>query len=137
MNAEAEISADGTRLTVRVPMKIRKRGGRKVVVAPQGAVINPPRQRVDSTLVKAIARAYRWQRMLEQGVYASIRDLAAAEAISPTYISRLLRLTLLAPEIVEAVLDGRKPGTVTQELLFQPLPDEWHRQQRWLHSAAG
>ena len=133
----AEISADGTRLTVRVPMKIRKRGGRKVVMAPQGTVINSPRPRVDSTLVKAIARAYRWQRMLEQGTYSSLRDLAAAEKISPTYISRLLRLTLLAPEIVEAVLDGRKPETVTQELLFQPLPDEWHRQQRWLHSAAG
>ena len=108
MSAAVEISADGSRLTVRVPMTIRKRGGRKVVVAPQGAVINPPRQRVDSTLVKAIARAYRWQRLLEEGAYASMRDLAAAEAISPTYISRLLRLTLLAPEIVEAVLDGRQ-----------------------------
>ena len=75
--------------------------------------------------------------MLEQGAYSSLRDLAAAEDISATYISRLLRLTLLAPEIVEAVLDGRKPETVTQELLFQPLPDEWHRQQRSLHSAAG
>jgi hypothetical protein len=75
--------------------------------------------------------------MLEQGTYSSLRDLAAAEHISPTYVSRLLRLTLLSPEIVEAILDGRKYGTVTQELLFQPLPDEWHRQQRWLHSAAG
>ena len=64
-----------------------------------------------------------------EGTYASMRDLAAAEAISPTYISRLLRLTLLAPEIVEAILDGCKPETVTQEVLFQPLPDEWHRQQ--------
>ena len=132
MKAEAEISADGTRLTVRVPMKIRRRGGRKVVMAPRGAVVNPPRSRVDSTLVKAIARAYRWRCLLEEGAYASMGDLAVAEAISPTYISRLLRLTLLAPEIVEAVLDGRKPETVTQELLFQPLPDEWHRQALYL-----
>ena len=106
-------------------------------MAQHGAIIKPAAARFDSTLVKAIARAYRWQRLLEEGTYASMRDLAAAEAISPTYISRLLRLTLLAPEIVEAVLDGRKPETVTQELLFQPLPDEWHRQQRWLHSAEG
>ena len=137
MSAVAEISADGTRLTVKLPLTVRKRGGRKIVVAPQGAVIDTPGPRVDSTLVKAIARAYRWQSMLEEGTYSSMRDLAVAEAISPTYISRLLRLTLLAPDIVEAVLNGRKPETVTQELLFQPLPDEWHRQQRWLHSAAG
>ena len=136
MSAVAEISADGAKLTVRVPMNIRRRGGGKVVT-PQDRIINPPRPRVDSTLVKAIARAYRWQAMLEEGAYASMRDLAAAEAISPTYVSRLLRLTLLAPEIVEAVLDGRRSETVTQELLFQPLPDEWHRQQRWLHSAVG
>jgi hypothetical protein len=106
MTGAAELSADGTRLTVRLPLAIRRRGGRKAVVAPQGAVINPPRPWVDSTLVKAITRAYRWQRMLEEGTYASMRDLAAAEKISPTYISRLLRLTLLSPDIVEAVLDG-------------------------------
>ena len=95
-------------------------------MAPQGAIINSPRQRVDSTLVKAIARAYRWQRMLEEGAYASMRDLAAAEKISPTYISRLLRLTLLAPEIVEAVL-GRQHRSA-QEVFFQPLPIEWQQQ---------
>jgi hypothetical protein len=67
--------------------------------------------RADSTLVKAVARAYRWQRLLE-GTYASMRDLAAAEIISPTYVSRLLRLALLAPDVVEAITDGDSLGTV-------------------------
>jgi len=63
----------------------------------------------DATLVKAIARAYRWTTLLEQGAHATLRDLAAAEKISPAYVSRLLRLTLLSPKIVEAVLDGTPP----------------------------
>jgi hypothetical protein len=128
MSGSVEVSADGSRLTVRLPMTVRKRGCRKVVVAPQGAIIDSPRQRVDSTLMKAIARAYRWQRLLEQGTYSSLRDLAAAERISPTYVSRLLRLTLLAPEIVEAVLNGGQRETVAQDLLFQPLADLWEEQ---------
>lgn len=127
MSPATEMSGDGARLTVRVPMNIRKRGGRKVVIAPHGAVLNPPSPRVDSTLVKAIARAYRWQRLLEEGTYASIRDLAAAERISATYISRLLRLTLLAPDIVEAVLDGRQEQD-THELLLQALYISWDEQ---------
>ncbi|MER8822608.1 hypothetical protein NKH70_22795 [Mesorhizobium sp. M0991] len=130
MNAAVEVSADGSRLTVKLPLTVRKRGGRKVVIAPHGAIIKSPRPRVDNTLVKAIARAYRWQRMLEEGAHASMRDLAAAEHISPTYISRLLRLTLLDPQIVEAVLDRRHPEAATQELLFQPLPDVWWSQQQ-------
>jgi hypothetical protein len=129
MTGAATISSDGSRLTVRLPLALRKRCGRKVVVAPQGAVINMPRRRVDSTLIKAIARAHRWQRMLEEGTYASMRDLAAAEKISPTYISRLLRLTLLAPDIVEAVLDGHEIVVPPQHLLLQPISNEWQSQR--------
>jgi hypothetical protein len=128
MTGSAEISADGSRLTVRLPLAIRKRGGRKAVVAPQGAVVNPPRPRVDSTLVKAIARAYRWQRMLEEGTYASMRDLAAAEKISPTYISRLIRLTLLAPRLVEAALDGTLLGPVSEHWFSQQVASTWDQQ---------
>jgi hypothetical protein len=129
MSPTTEMSADGSRLTVRIPMHIRKRGGRKVVIAPRGNVINPPSPRVDSALVKAIARAYRWQRLLEEGAYASMRDLAAAEKISPSYISRLLRLTLLAPHIVEAVLDARPSGAIIAQDLLQPLPALWYAQR--------
>ena len=60
-----------------------------------------------STLVKALARAWRWQRMLDEGQFASVRELAEAERIGLSYISRVLRLTLLAPDIIERILDGQ------------------------------
>jgi hypothetical protein len=132
MSVAVEISADGTMLTVRLPLTVRKRGGRKVVMAPQGVVISSPRPRVDSTLVKAIARTYRWQWMLEEGTFSSLRDLATAEQISPTYVSRLLRLTLLSPALVEIILEGRQPATMTTRDLFQPLPKLWDAQQHTL-----
>ena len=105
-------------MTVTVPLAIRRRGGRKVVVAPpEGAAWAPPRPRVDSTLVKALARAFRWRRMLEEGRYGSLNELAAAEKINSAYVSRVLRLTLLAPDIVEAILDGRQPEMTLPKLM--------------------
>ena len=102
-----KISADGSRLTVHIPLTIRRRGGRKLVVAPQGEYPQAmQRPRIESTLVKAIARAHRWQRLIEEGGYSTLRELSAAERISPSYVSRMLRLTLLAPQMVESILDG-------------------------------
>ena len=101
-------------------------------MAPQGAVISSPRLRVDCALVKAIARAYRWQRMLEEGTYASAEDIALAEKISASYINRLLQLTLLSPALVEIVLEGRQPATMSTRDLFQPLPALWDAQQQTL-----
>lgn len=94
---------------------------------PPGAVIQ--RSRIDNTLVKAIARAFRWQRMLEDGTHATILDLARAEKINPSYVSRVLRLTLLAPEIVEAVLDGRQDPEVTLAQVMEHFPLGWARQR--------
>lgn len=79
-------------------------------------------------MVKALARAFRWRRLLETGVHNTIDDLAAAEKINPSYVSRVLRLTLLAPDIVEAILDGRQPVEMTVKELMQPLPVEWEGQ---------
>ena len=93
-------------VTIKVPFAIRKRGGRKLVLAPDGAPMPPAAPHVDSTLVKAIARAFRWQKMLETGRYATIKEIARAEKINPSYVSRVLGLTLLAPTTVEAILDG-------------------------------
>lgn len=112
-------------LSVRVPFAIRKRGGRKRVLAPDGAEVAPDRPRVDSALVKAIARAHRWQRMMESGEYASLTELAEAEKINRSYVSRVLRLTLLAPDIVEAILDGRQPEGVTLEAVMKAFPVAW------------
>ena len=112
-------------LTVRVPLAVRKpRGGRKLVLMPGGMA---PRgvSAADTTLVKAVARAFRWRRMMETGRFATINELAAAEKINSSYVSRLLRLTLLAPGIVEAILDGRQPEGMTLPALMKPFPVEW------------
>jgi len=111
-------------LTVRVPLAARKsRGGRKLVLMPGGMV---PRgaSAADTTLVKALARAFRWRRMLQIGRFATLNELAAAEKINSSYVLRLLRLTLLSPDIVEAVLDGRQPDGMTLPGLMEPFPVE-------------
>ncbi|MBA3518635.1 MAG: hypothetical protein H0T75_13570 [Rhizobiales bacterium] len=126
-----EVSPDRRTVTVSVLLALRRRGGRKQVVAPEGAPAWAPRRaQIDSTLVKALARAFRWRRLLEDGAYASCEELAAAERINASYVSRVLRLTLLAPEIVEAVLDGRQALKLTTAQLFRPFPVEWERQAR-------
>lgn len=81
--------------------------------------------------MKALARAFRWRRMLEAGRVGTINELAAAEKINPSYVSRLLRLTLLAPCIVEAILDGRQPDGMTLPALMKPFPVEWERQSEY------
>jgi len=116
-------------VTIKVPFAIRKRGGRKLILAPDGAPMPPATPHVDSTLVKAIARAFRWQKMLESGRYATINEIASAETINPSYVSRVLRLTLLAPATVEAILDGRADATPTLAEAMKVFPVEWRNQR--------
>ena len=116
-------------LTVRVPLAVRKqRGGRKLVLTPTSPT-NRASSGADTTLVKALARAFRWRRQMETGRYGTINELAAAEKINSSYVSRLLRLTLLAPDIVEAILDGRQPEGITLPGLMEPFPVEWEGQR--------
>ena len=119
-------------VTVRVPIAIRRRGGRKLVLAPDGAEVTaaPVTRHVDNAMVKVTARAFRWRDMLESGEYATIREIANAEKINETYVGRVLRLTLLAPDIVEAVLGGRHSAEVQLEHLLRRFPVEWPLQQR-------
>ena len=115
--------------TVTVPFALRKRGGRKLIIMPDGISAAPiPRARVDSALLKALARGFRWRRLLETGDFATIEEIAGAENINPSYVSRVLRMTLLAPEIVEAILSGRQPEGLTVARAMQPFPLEWQRQ---------
>ncbi len=115
-------------LTVRVPLAVRKqRGGRKLMIAP-AATTNRGTSSSDTTLVKALARAFRWRRMMEAGRFATINELAAAEKINSSYVSRLLRLTLLAPDIVEAILDGRQPEPMTLPRLLKGVEVRWSGQ---------
>ncbi len=120
-------------VTVRVPMTFRKRGGRKQLIAPDGHPSwAPSRARIDNTMIKALVRAFRWRRMLESGRYATIDELARAEKINGSYVSRVLRLTLLAPEIVEAILDGRQVPEPTLPVLMTAVPADWS-EQGWLN----
>ncbi|QDJ10329.1 putative cytosolic protein [Roseomonas mucosa] len=125
-----------TSVTVMVPMAIRRRGGRKQIIGPDGAPLRSSGEtegmattQGDPTLVKALARAFRWRRMLEEGRYASIRELARAEGVNRTYIGRLLHLTLLAPEVVEAIVDGQQVQAATMTRRSAPIPDIWPEQR--------
>ena len=114
-------------LTIRIPLCIRKRGGRKTMIAPDVLAVHA---RQDVTLVKALARAFRWRRLLEDGSYSTIKELAAAEKINASYLCRVLRLTLLAPAIVEAIMDGRQREEVTLPALMRGVAVEWEGQLR-------
>ena len=119
-------------ITVRVPMKIRRRPGRKTVVTPVvDGLPTHTTTRADPALLKALARAFRYQRMLDEGRYASISEMAASEKLDRGYLGRLLQLTLLAPDIVEAIVEGRKQEGVTLPRLLEPFPTEWTQQRRW------
>ena len=132
--AQSRTADEGCTVTVRVPISIRRRGGRKLVLAPDGipetgVVIC---RRIDNAMVKAIARAFRWREMLENGTHATIAEIAEAEKINESYVGRVLRLTLLAPDIVEAILGGRQPAEMTLAVLMRPFPVGWREQSRIL-----
>jgi hypothetical protein len=112
-------------MTLHVPFRIVKRGGHKEMHLPEG-VTNPAR--TDNTLVKALARGFRWKRMLESGEFATIAELAQREGITLSYLTRVLRLTLLAPDIVEGILDGTQGPEVTLVRLHESLPADWDAQ---------
>ncbi|MGE3718535.1 MAG: hypothetical protein AB7G07_09065 [Bauldia sp.] len=122
------IPEDGTTATVRVPIALRRRGGRKVVLASDGNAMSAPGPHVHGPLVKALGRAFRWRKLIETGVHGTIAELAAAEKINPSFVSRVLRLTLLAPEIVEEIVDGRQSPETQLGGLLVPLPPEWDQQ---------
>lgn len=117
-----------TSITVRVPLAIRHRPGRKTVVTPMVDGVAPVTTRADPTLVKALARGFRYQRMLDEGRYASITEMAAAERIERGYLGSLLRLTLLAPDLVTNALDGRQTPSVALAALLEPFPLCWRSQ---------
>ena len=113
-------------VTLHVPFRVVKRGGRKEMHLPDGV---RPDRKADNTLVKALARAFRWKRMLESGEFATISELAEREGIATSYMTRLLRLTQLEPGIIEAVLDGRQGHAVTLARLMDPFPISWIEQK--------
>jgi hypothetical protein len=87
-----------------------------------------PDRKADNTLVKALARAFRWKRMLESGEFSSISELAEKEGIAFTYMARLMRLSLLSPAIVDAIMHGRQPANITLADLMGSFPPDWQEQ---------
>ncbi|EPX83038.1 hypothetical protein ruthe_02983 [Rubellimicrobium thermophilum DSM 16684] len=114
-------------VTLHVPFRVVKRGGRKAIALPDGA--SAPR-RPDDALVKALARAFRWKQILESDEFATIAELAEREGIAPSYLTRVLRLTLLAPDIVEAILEGKQGPELTLARLMDGFPEEWEVQRK-------
>ena len=127
----SEPIGDGETLIVQIPLRLRKRGGRKLMVVPEGATAwAPQRARVDTAMVKAIARAFRWHRLLEIGVHATVEEIAAVEKVNSSYVGRVLRLSLLAPDIVEMIVDGRQSASLQLDRLLRPFPIGWEQQTR-------
>ncbi|MBF0461894.1 MAG: hypothetical protein HQL87_10900 [Magnetococcales bacterium] len=126
----AWLSADGSILHIHIPMQLRRRGGRKVIVTPDGVVPGPGTKPAmpDDPLVKALVKARRWQTMLESGEAATIRDLAEKEGMERSYLARILRLNTLAPAIVERVLTGDYPDSINLETLRAGIPLDWEEQ---------
>lgn len=130
MKSDASLGADGRTITVRIPMRLQRRRGRKMIVTPGGGQWAPSQRHVDSALVKAVARAHRWKRLIESGRFGSLTELADAERINRSYLCRVLRLTLIAPDIVEAAIDGR--STVQMAEMMGASPVQWDEQRRLL-----
>ena len=125
-------------LVVSIPVTFLQRGGRKLIVVPPGTADWEPRaNRCENSLINALAKAHRWRQLIETGKYTSAAELSRAEGINESYLCRVLRLTLLAPDIVEAILDGRQPRTLELQSLLKPLPANWTAQRKVLGFAGG
>ena len=117
--------------TTEIPMTFRRRGGKAVIVLPNGdRAIERREALIDNAMVKLLARGHRWHRKLFDGTHASIEDMAKSETISPSFASRILRLAYLSPMIVEAILDGKYPAHLTMKDLMEPFPVDWSMQEK-------
>jgi hypothetical protein len=132
------LSRDGSTISVHIPITLRHQGGRKQVMTPANAAPWIPRAaRIDNTLIKALVRAHRWRDMLETGRHATVRDLAKAEGINESYLSRILRLTLLAPPMIQSILEGHQSADLELDDLLGPLPPSWTEQTAQLAGKLG
>jgi hypothetical protein len=136
------VRRDGDAVVVHIPMKLRRRNGQCLVLTEGEAVPVSAAQHVEDTsganrtLIEAIAKGYRWQSQLELGEYASLEDLAKDVGVDRTYIGRMLRLTSLAPDIIESVLRGNESNGLSLRKLQMNLPVRWDEQRKILLSAS-
>jgi len=127
------VQRDGQNIRIHIPLKFKRRGGRKEIIVPEGLpAYCPERPAYQKPLVIALARAHQWQRLLDEGRVGSISDLAKRLKVDHAYVSRMLHLTLLAPDIIEAITAGREPSGLSLARLHQGFPVEWEEQRREL-----
>lgn len=133
MDDKITMQRDGESLRIRIPMQFKKRGGRKEIILPEGlSQHQPDRTAYQKPLVAAVARAHQWKRILDEGSIPSITALAKRLKVDRAYVSRLLHLTLLAPDIIEAILYGREPSGLSLARLNKAFPLEWDEQRQQL-----
>lgn len=130
MTSGTTLQKNDNGISVNVPLKLKKRGGRREVILPQAfASDEPTYESRQEALVIAIARAHRWQELLDDGKFDSISALAREIGLDISFAARLMRLTLLAPDIVEAILMGEEPSGVSLSVLTKHLPPDWESQR--------
>jgi len=123
------VEKDGT-IRVTVPISITRKGGRKYILAPQGESSPFAPVKINDALVRALAKAFQIKDEIESGKAESFREIARRDDQSHSYLLRVFRLTMLAPDIVQAILDGRQPKTLELQELLEPLPLHWPEQRR-------
>jgi hypothetical protein len=128
--SEPQLRVQGNIISIKVPLNMKRHGGRKFILIPKNIRINSPQGKPDETMVKALARAWMWQKALDSGKHSSIEELAVKNDINPSYISRMLRLNLLAPDIKQAILDGTQPRTFNLQGMLAPFPESWEEQAK-------
>ena len=133
------LPAEAGTVIVRIPVAFKRRGGRKLVIIPEGAApeVQAPPAGIDDTLVKTLVKAHRWRRRIETGKAKSITDLAEQEKVTVAYVSKLLPLTCLAPDITAAILDGRQPRGLSANTMLKDVPESWAEQRRLWEFSGG
>ena len=135
---ELPTPAGGVRLETFVPWTLVRRGLKKRVItpldAPQEFLVEAAREREtlaaaqDSALMRALGLAYHWQRLLDEERAASVAEIAKAEGMDVTQVRRVMRLTLLAPQVIERLVGA--PDIVLEQVMRRPWPDIWTEQSR-------
>jgi len=127
------------RVVIVIPMQLKRRGNRKEIIIPDGAPLADDQQAASASVYKplaiAVARAHRWKDLLAGGTYATMNDLAERLDLDRAYVRRLMNLTLLAPDLVEAILDGDEPSGLSLVSLAESIPMAWEEQRRGFGAA--
>jgi len=132
-NDKVKVHRDGDNISIYIPLNFKRRGGRKEIITPDGLpAVAPDRKAYQKPLVVALARAHRWQKLLDDGEVASISELARNFEVDPSYVGRIMRLTLIVPDITEAILEGQEAPGLSLEKLTKPLAVYWMDQRKFL-----